>query len=253
MNFHTFGSRENPVMALIHGVLTPWQVWDKQIEHFKQRYFVVVPALDAHEEERASEFISVEEARQIEDYIIDNCSGEVAVLCGLSMGGVIAHEIWKNGVIGIEKLIMDGAPLKAMPKFMIKLMTGNYLTIIEKSRRRDKKTMEGFIKNCAPEGCLESYLKIADNMGEQSVRNFVSAACSHNLCTSIESGARVLYIHGTRGNEVVSRRVGKLIKKHYPDSRVHCFKGYKHCEAAVYKPQEWLGVVEEFLGENNDA
>ena len=34
MNFHTFGDESKPVILLIHGVLTPWQVWETQIEHF---------------------------------------------------------------------------------------------------------------------------------------------------------------------------------------------------------------------------
>ncbi len=248
MYFHTFGDKNDPVVVLVHGVLTPWQVWQEQIERFKDRYYVVAVALDAHTEESPSEFISIEgEAQQIEDYIVDNFGAKVYALCGISMGAVICHEIWKNGVVGIERLVMDGAPLKAMPKIAIKVMTRNYHIIIRKSKQRDKKTMEGFIKNCAPERCLASYLKIADNMSEQSVKNIVSSACTHNLCTSIESDTKVLYMHGTKGNEVVSSKVGKLMKKHYPDSRVYCFKGYLHCEAAVYKPQEWLSIVEEFL------
>ena len=253
MNFHTFGDKTNPAILLIHGVLTPWQVWDAQIQHFSESYHVIVPALDAHEEERASEFLSIEEeAQQIEDYVLDNCGGSVFAVCGISMGGVIAHQLWMNGIIGMEKLVMDGAPLKAMPKLAISIMANNYLTIIRKSKQHDPKTMEGFTKNCAPERCLESYLKIADNMSEQSMKNITGSACSHDLRTDIESDAQVLYMHGTKGNEIVSSKVGKLIKKHYPESTVHCFKGYSHCEAAIYKPEEWLSVVEDFLGNKND-
>ena len=40
MKFHTFGSDKNPPIVLIHGTLTPWQVWEKQIEHFKKKYYV---------------------------------------------------------------------------------------------------------------------------------------------------------------------------------------------------------------------
>ncbi|MBQ9947591.1 MAG: alpha/beta hydrolase [Oscillospiraceae bacterium] len=249
MNFHVFGNESSPVIVLIHGVLTPWQIWGKQIEHFSESYRVIAVALDAHEEERPSEFLSIEdEAEKIEDYIMDNCGGEVFAVCGLSMGGVIAHQIWRNGVIGMKKLIMDGAPLKTIPKIALKIMTSNYLTIIRKSKKRDPKTLENFKKQFLPERFLDSYLKIADNMSDQSVRNIVSAAMSHDLCADIKSDTDVLFIHGTKGNEVISAKVGKLIKKYYPESRVHCFKGYLHCEATIYKPEEWLNVVEELLG-----
>ncbi|MBE6901276.1 MAG: alpha/beta hydrolase [Ruminococcaceae bacterium] len=248
MNFHVFGDVTKPVIILVHGVLTPWQVWQEQIGHLKEHYHVVAVALDAHEEERASRFISVDdEARQIEDYICNKHGGEVFAVCGLSMGGVIAHEIWKNGRVKLKKLIMDGAPLSPMPKIATKIMTSNYLTIIRKSKKRDPKTLESFKKQFLPERYLESYLKIADNMDDDSMRNIVASAMSKRLCTNVGSDADVLFIHGTKGNEVVSKKVGKQIKQHYPQACVICFDGYKHCEAAIYEPEKWLRYVEEFL------
>lgn len=248
MTFHTYGELGAPVMVLIHGVLTPWQIWEEHIAHYKDSFRVIAVELDAHDEDKATEFISVQdEAKKIEDYIIEGYDGEVFAVCGLSMGGVIAHEIWKNGRIKIEKLVMDGAPLKAMPKLAISIMTSNYLKIIEKSKQRDPKTLDAFKRDFLPEKHLESFLKIADNMSEGSVRNIVGSACSQTLCTDIRSDTRVLYMHGTKGNEMVSKKVGKLMKKHYPSARVICFDGYKHCEAAIYKPNEWLKCVDEFL------
>lgn len=248
MTFHTCGNPGAPAILLIHGVLTPWQIWEEYISHYKDSYRVIAVGLDAHEGDKASEFISVQdEAEQIERYITDNCGGKVFAVCGLSMGGVIAHELWKNGRITIEKLVMDGAPLKAIPKLAINIMVSNYLKIIAKSVQRDPKTLSAFKRSFLPEKFLDAFLQIADNISESSVKNIVSSACSQNLCTDISSDTDVLYMHGTKGNEIISKKVGKLIAKHYPAARVVCFDGYKHCEAAIYKPQEWLKYVDEFL------
>lgn len=104
MNFHTFGNPANPRIILIHGTLTPWQIWDEQIRHFSENYHVTVVALDAHEEDKATEFISIrQQAEQIENYIMDNYDGEVFAVCGASMGGTIAGIMWQNGVVGIVK------------------------------------------------------------------------------------------------------------------------------------------------------
>ena len=35
MIIHEFINNKKPVMVLIHGVLTPWQIWKPQIEFFK--------------------------------------------------------------------------------------------------------------------------------------------------------------------------------------------------------------------------
>lgn len=34
MNFHTFGNKEGSAVILIHGMLTPWQIWNKAAEEF---------------------------------------------------------------------------------------------------------------------------------------------------------------------------------------------------------------------------
>ena len=45
-------SGNKPVMVLIHGVLTPWQVWMPQIEFYKNRYNVYAVSLNAHTRRR---------------------------------------------------------------------------------------------------------------------------------------------------------------------------------------------------------
>lgn len=137
--------QQKPVMVLIHGVLTPWQIWKPQIEFFKNSYTVYVVSLNAHNEEKASEFISVKaEAEQIVMLLIEKGIQTIDALCGISLGGKIAYEIWKSGKIEISNLIMDGAPLVKCPKFAVNIMINNYKNIIHKSKKRDAKIIENF-------------------------------------------------------------------------------------------------------------
>ena len=69
MIVHEFVEGKKPVMVLIHGVLTPWQIWMPQITAFKEKYNIYAIALNAHTEESASEFISTTaEAEEIEQF-----------------------------------------------------------------------------------------------------------------------------------------------------------------------------------------
>ncbi len=250
MNFHTFGDPQKPAMLLIHGVLTPWQTLEEISRHFSARYHVIIPALDAHEEERATEFVSIaSQAEKIEEYITDNLDGSVYAVVGFSMGGVIAALLWKNGVICMERLILDGAPLTGYPSIAARVMTSNYLSIIRGSKSRDPKTIENFKKYFLPERFLDSYLKIADNMSESSVSNMVGSIGETDFFVSPlpEDGIDVLFIHGTKGNEIISKASAKKLKKLYPKIEVRCFKGYAHCQAAIFSPQEWIAAAEEFL------
>ena len=91
MLIHEFVSGNKPIMVLIHGVLTPWQVWMPQIEFYKNQYNVYAVSLNAHTEEIASEFISVcAEAEEIIRLLKEEGIQVIDVLCGISLGGKIA-------------------------------------------------------------------------------------------------------------------------------------------------------------------
>ncbi|MBQ9142589.1 MAG: alpha/beta hydrolase [Lachnospiraceae bacterium] len=248
MKLHEFGTENKPIMVLVHGVLTPWQIWTPQIEAFQNDYHIFVVALSGHTEEEASEFVSLEaETTEIIQALSARNVQAIDVLCGLSLGGVIAHEIWKRGTLPIKHLVMDGAPLIPFPLGSGKIMTYNYLSIIHKSKKRDPKVLASFKKNFLPEKYLDSYLKIADFMTDTSMTNIVQAANTGNLCTTVDNKSKIMFIHGTKGNEILSKKVAKLMKKAYPETKVICFKGDMHCYKAIYEPEKWVEVVNAFL------
>ena len=118
-------------------------MWDEAIEYFKNDYYVVVPELDGHTEDKASRFISVEEeAAEIIRYLKENLDGKIYMLCGLSMGGRVAATVAKDKNLSIEKLVLDGAPLKKLPGILIGIMKKSYKTIIRKAKARDPKVLE---------------------------------------------------------------------------------------------------------------
>lgn len=251
MKFHVFGDVNKEKIILIHGVQTPWQIWMTQIEYFCEKYCVIVPALDGHEEDRKSEFISVEqEAEQIENYCIKNHGKDIFAVCGLSMGGAIAYTLWKNGILHIQKLIMDGAPLVPYSSFLKNMMTNQYLKLTRKSQKRDSKTLEMFKKSYLPERYLESFLKIADNMSDETIKNMISSIGKNTMSEGVrESGEEIMYIYGTAMNEMLSKKSVKLLKKYYSKITIVCFKGDKHCYKAIYEPKKWIETVESFLTE----
>ena len=251
MRFHEFGDKNNKIMILIHGVLTPWQIWQEQIDFFKEKYFVIVPALDAHVEEEPSEYISVEqEAKAIEDYVCENYGSKVFAVCGLSMGGAIANKLFGNGKLHMEYLILDGAPLVPIHPLVTKIMTNFYLNILHKSKERNKKVLQNFKTDFLPAKYLDSYLKFADTMSDSSVKNMVTSVAKSRVCIRDNADdIKILFLHGTKGNEVLSKKSAALIQKQYPHTKIRCFKGYRHGELAIYKTNEWINAVNSFITE----
>lgn len=253
MRIHLYGVPEHPKMLLIHGVLTPWQIWEPQIQYYKERYYVLVVELDGHTQDKASRFVSMElEAEKIEKYCEDREIKEFSVVCGLSMGGSIAQILWKNEKLKIDHLIMDGAPLIPAGRIAAAMMTRSYLKIVHKSQKRDPKTLESFKKDFLPEKYLESYLDLVDLISDTSVENIVHSVCQTELSIAVENNTRILYLHGTKANETLSQKSAKILKEFYPEAEILCFVGDPHCYKAVFEPETWIGVVEEFLANDNE-
>lgn len=248
MVVHEFIDGKKPIMVLVHGVLTPWQVWTPQIDAFSAHYNIYAIALNAHTEEAASEFASIgEEAEEIARYFQEKGIETIDVLCGMSLGGKIAYEIWKSGALTIRSLILDGAPLAACPKFAVRIMIWNYKDILHKSKKRDAKVIANFKKYFLPEKYLDSYLKIADQFSDRSIENIVNSVFAGGKFECADSQTRILFLHGTKGNEILSQKSAALLKKCCPRTEVVCLKGDAHCYKAIYQPEKWIEVVEGFL------
>ena len=105
MVFHTYGNKENSAVIFIHGMFTPYSIWNKAVQEYAGEHYVIVPELDGHTEDEASTFISVDdEVKKLEVFISSELNGKVYLLAGLSMGGRIVSELAKSTVIKIENL-----------------------------------------------------------------------------------------------------------------------------------------------------
>lgn len=249
MQFHTFGSESSPKMLLIHGVLCPWQMWQDVAAHYSNRYCVIVPELDGHTQDAPSEFVSIQqEAAAIDDWLLANQSAEIDTVVGLSMGGDIAALLWKNGRLHINHLILDGAPLVSNGDFLTNYITNFYTAIVHKSQQRDPKTLENFKKVLLPAKYLDDYLKIADNMSDKSITNICHSICKNTFPLGLSTeGMKILYLYGTKSNEMLSKKSAKLMKKHYPAAQIKVCKGMAHAELVCFHPQEWIAITDKFL------
>jgi len=248
MEFHSYGNRENKAVILLHGMLTPWQIWNDAIERFKEKYYVIVPELDGHTQSEKSTFISVDdEAAKITEYIREALGGEVYLLAGLSMGGRIAAQIALDQSLRIDNLIIDGAPLMKVNGLFKNIMKNNYHSILNKARSRDTKVEAAFKRDFLPGEYWEPFLKIADNMDRQSVDNIIDSVFTLFGFAKYPEGMKILFMHGTKGNESVSKKGALKMRELNPQTEIRCFDGLAHAELACFKPQQWFSEVEDFI------
>ena len=84
-------------------------------------------------------------------------------------------------------------------------------------------------------------MKFADTMSDTTIENMLHSVCSGDFSPANNPNiTRILYLHGTQGNEVYSRKTAKRMKKYYPELIIKCFDGYKRAELAVYEPANFI-------------
>ena len=94
MIFHEFGDKNFPDILLIHGGGNSWWNYLRQARMLSDKYHVILPTLDGHGEEYQKEYISTENsAKQILEYIKNNCDRKLFAIGGVSLGGQIAIEL----------------------------------------------------------------------------------------------------------------------------------------------------------------
>lgn len=249
MNILEFGDASKRKLILIHGFQCPWQVWNKYIEYYKDKFHILVPIMSGHNPEAKENFLSFSlDAKKIEDYILSHYGKEIYAVYGMSMGGVLAATLWQNKRLLFQKVIFDGSPLVSYNRFLKGYMKRFYIDITHKSQQRDKKTVEQAIKVIISEDNLEYFLAVLDNMSDVTIENSIDGIADFKLSDSINTPNTVVYFfHGTAINEMLAKKSAKYVRKHYPNTSVKCFGGKFHCENALFHPESMIAELDEIL------
>ena len=108
MLFNEFGSKENPPVLLLHGMMQDWHTEYEMLKDLEKHYLLIIPAQDGFYD-GSDDFTSfADQARQIEEYIQANHSGKVIGAYGCSQGGLMLTELLTRNKINLGTVIMDG-------------------------------------------------------------------------------------------------------------------------------------------------
>lgn len=249
MQILEFGNKSNDKIILIHGFESPYQIWEDYIDYYKKDFHVIVPILQGHNPELKEDFISIRSsAKDIEDFYISKYGNEVYAIYGMSMGGVIASQLWQNKNLNISKLILESSPLLSYNKFMASILTKNYLMLTHKTQQRDEEIVKQAINSIISEDKLDEFLEVLDNMSDTTIINYLDEVGKYKLPNNIDTpNTEIIYYHGTKINEMLAKKTAKYIKKYYPDSRIICFKGKGHCEDSLLNPKSMIKELNKVL------
>lgn len=244
-----FGNKDKEKIILIHGFESPYQIWDKYIEYYKTQYHILVPILPGHNPNKKEEFKSFKEcAKEIEEYFISRYGKEVYAIYGMSMGGVLTCQLWQNKKLNFNKIILESSPLLSYSKFMISILTNQYLMLTYKTKKRDKKVIKQAINSIITKDKLDNFLEVIDSISDTTIINYIKEIGNYKLPKKINTpNTEIYYYHGTTINELLARKTAKYIKKNYTNSKIICFKGKGHCEDSLMNPNIMINELNKIL------
>ena len=230
MKFQTFGNKNNKAVLLIHTLFTSADFFEPITQFLANDCFVVVPTLSGHYEN--STFIStVDEIRQIKEFLSENNILSLYAVAGFSLGGNIAYEFFCNNAAMIEKAVIDSAPLFNFPKFVKNRFLKKYSRCLNRIKSGKYDIAQELNKHF--NGMGEHQKDIALIVSQESLNNLVESCYNTKVYDlSEDERKKVTFIYG---NKDIARFCNRRLKKYH----IYKIKGYGHCGLYRENPIEW--------------
>lgn len=246
MKFKEFGSEDNKVLVLIHGIGITWEMFIPFINVLEKEYYLIIPVLDGHDTENDSVFETVErEANEIIRYVKEKFGTKVFGIYGISLGGTIASVILEKQELIFERAIIDAGPIYPMNKFLlgqsINLKVKNVLSL-KRENSIYRKMLE---KTFYPPNAIEIVCKLAEVIHKDTLENAFRSAFSYQL-KSVKFNGKIAYWYGTKEG-FLCNKYAKQIQNLYPQISIKVFDQYDHGELAIGHPDECVAEILEML------
>lgn len=238
MKIETFGDNTKPVFLAIHPMFTGAFFINNLIKICGENYYFVVPTMSGHYEN--SEYVSrAEEENTIAEFLKTNGIEKVAVLLGFSLGGNMAFDMYAQGLVNADKVIIDSAPLFNFPKFIQNHFYNKYKRCLKKIKNGGVDVAKEL--NKCFNGMGEVQKDVAPTVSIESLKNLVISCFGVDVPKmSEERQGAITFVYGSKDE---AKLCLSRVKK-YKKARIVKLKGYRHCGLYQADPKEY---VERFI------
>ncbi|MGG1677168.1 alpha/beta fold hydrolase [Neobacillus sp. NRS-1170] len=136
---HYLDIGQGDALVFIHGFTSNKESWTCQFD-LSQKYRLIIPDLRGHGESEVYDSISLQQFAKDVLAILDHLKIEKAHFCGLSMGGLVVQEIYKQQPHRVKSLILSNTFSKLSTKlnflftWVFRLRLKKYLKLTHEER-----------------------------------------------------------------------------------------------------------------------
>ena len=238
-------------LVLVHGFLGSSDMWEPQINFFKNKFKVITPDLPGFG--RSNKIKSYNSIQSIANLLLENLKNKKIDkfhLLGHSMGGMIVQEMAKNKGDKISKLVCySTGPRGEMP--------GRFETVDQSRENLKKKGLEIASRNIAKtwftKGEDAKYFKTCVEAGKQtSIEAADNALIAFKNWNGLDTLKNIknetLIVWGDQDKSYKKKEI-ELLKKNILNSSLVIFKGCAH-NVHLEKVDEFNNKILNFLRDN---
>ncbi|HEY2495256.1 MAG TPA: alpha/beta hydrolase [Paenibacillus sp.] len=242
-----FGNKNSPIMIFLHGGGVSGWMWDKQVDFFKEKYYVLIPDIPSHGKSGSEEFLSINKvAKDIIGIIQERKNGQEITMVGFSLGAQIALEILSMKEEMIDRAIIVSGLVKPMKylKSIIKPITRVMMPLTKN---------KSFVKLQAKvlyvgEEYFDLYFNDSRQMRVDALLQILEENMSYQLSDEfIHSHAKILVLAGDKEKKIM-KKSAILIAKSNNNCRGYILPKVGH-GVSLASPDLFNKIVEAWIND----
>lgn len=245
MNVCEYGKGNSKTIIFLHGGgLSTWN-YREEAERLKDKFHVVVPALNGHSGSD-KKFTTIEEnASDIIDYIDIAFHGRVFLIAGLSLGGQILVEMLSQRKNICQFAIIESALV--LPMKMIAILTKPAFSLCYPLIRKRWFAKMQFKALHLKSVFFEDYFRDSVNIQKADLVAFMAANSSYKIKDSLSNcRAKTVVLVGGKEQRVM-KKSARIISQIINDSSFEILPGYYHGDLSINHPEVFVCKLLTFI------
>lgn len=246
MLFNEYGDKNKPTILLMHGMLQDWHSMYDFMHYLEDDYHLVVPAMNGMHP-NAPEFVDFEsECKEIEKYILDNYSGHILAVYGISQGATLMAELLARNKIMIDYAFLDGLYVAHQGK-LSGILSYKIFKSAKKNGGKFPKAMNIVMKLMGLSE--EDYIMmkyIYWNVSDTSMYNNLIINYTYKAKPSISNTNTKVYLW-CGSKEPYAKKSNNIVKKYLRSCSEEIWDGLGHGQMLYFRGEELCNKIKTVL------
>ncbi len=241
MRFFEKGTGDK-VILILHPILANHKCAVELSRYLGAECRFIIPDLSGHGAEIENDFISAsDEADKIETYLKAEGIDKLEMIIGLSMGCLVAIELYSRNTDRVNKVVLEGAPLYRYGALFTAVATKMYLNM-QKKTISDRSAIESEFSKSFGKEIGKEMAEDFPKMSNATIKN-CAKTCAKFSFPKIEKTAQKKMFFRYGGKDSNYKAGVKRTWKYYPDAELIKEEGFDHCEFPLKQPKEFVASI----------